>query len=328
MSEDSLFFTVGSLPNRKSNGEVSFPVLLTPNPNKITKPVTNLTEAVKSNRIWLDSLLHQSGAVLFRGFHVSSASDFNDVVEASGYEDFGYGVGGAGSRSKVIGRVYTANEAPPEVDIPMYHEMSHAPMYPSKLFFFCEIEPGKGGETCIALSHVINEKMQQKHPKFVEEMEEKGLIYSRVLGDESDHSSPIGRSWKKTFMTDDRTVAEERAAKLGMKLEWMEGALWVIIGPKPGFKYDEVKKHKIWFNSVAGRFEDKLNNDPLKAVVFSDGKLSPPDVFDDCDKIFDEGCVALPWRKGDVLLLDNLAVLHARRPLITLPRRVLASFCK
>ena len=78
------------------------------------------------------------------------------------------------------------------------------------MFFFCEVEPGSGGETCIALSHVIYERMQQKHPKFVEEMEEKGLIYTRVLGEESDPSSPVGRSWKETFMTEDKTVAEER----------------------------------------------------------------------------------------------------------------------
>ncbi|KAI3786126.1 hypothetical protein L1987_45256 [Smallanthus sonchifolius] len=327
MAEESLFHeVVGLLPQQKSEGGSSFPVVLTPNP-RIEKPIP-LTEAIKANRTWLDSLLHRSGAILFRGFHVSSASDFNDVVEASGYEDFSYGVGGAGTRTKVVGRVYTANEAPPDQNIPFHHEMAHAPVYPSKLFFFCEVEPGKGGETCIALSHVIYERMRQKHPKFIEEMEEKGLIYTRYVGEESDPSSPIGRSWKEVFMTEDKAVAEERAAKLGMKLEWVEGAVKVIIGPKPGFRYDEVKKHKIWFNGVVGGFKDKLNDDPSKGVVFSDGKPLPTDVPGDCSKIFDEECVALQWRKGDVLLLDNLAVLHSRRPLIMLPRRVLASFCK
>ncbi|KAK1434158.1 hypothetical protein QVD17_11076 [Tagetes erecta] len=327
MAEQTLFNeAIGLIPQQKTETGALFPIVLTPNTN-ITKPV-HLTEAIKANITWINSLLNQSGAILFRGFDVSSASDFNDVVQSSGYDDFSYGVGGGGTRSKVIGRVYTANEAPPDQNITFHHEMAHAPVFPSKLFFFCEVEPGKGGETCIALSHVIYERMEQKHPKFVAEMEEKGLLYTRVVGDESDPLSPVGRSWKEVFMTDDKTEAEERAAKLGMKLEWIEGAVKVIIGPKPGFRYDEVKKHKIWFNGVVGRFEDKLNNDPLKAVVFSDGKPLPPNVADDCSKIFDEECVALQWRKGDVLLLDNLAVVHSRRPLITQPRRVLASFCK
>lgn len=119
-----------------------------------------------------------------------------------------------------------------------------------------------------------------------------------------------------------------RAANFGMKLEWMEGTVRVIIGPKPGFKYDELRKRKIWFNGVVGGFKDKLNDDPSKAVMFGDGKPLPPEVASDCSKILDEECFALQWRKGDVLLLDNLAVLHSRRPLVTLPRRVLASFCK
>ncbi|GKE77612.1 clavaminate synthase-like protein [Tanacetum coccineum] len=155
-------------------------------------------------------------------------------------------------------------------------------------------------------------------------------IYTRVHGEVSDPSSPVGRSWKETFMTDDKNIAEERAAKLGMRLEWMDGAVRITIGPKPGIKYDEARKRKIWFNGLAvvGGLKDKLNDDPSKAVMFSDGTPLPADISSECSKIFNEECVALQWHKGDVLLLDNLAVVHSRRPLITLPRRVLASFCK
>ncbi|KAI3744394.1 hypothetical protein L1987_57474 [Smallanthus sonchifolius] len=32
-----------------------------------------------------------------------------------------------------------------------------------------------------------------------------------------------------------------RYAKLGMKVEWMEGSVRVIFGPKPAFRYDETK---------------------------------------------------------------------------------------
>nr|XP_043617281.1 clavaminate synthase-like protein At3g21360 [Erigeron canadensis] len=327
MAEESLFHeVVGLLPQQNCGDGVLFPVVLSPNLT-LAKTV-KLTEAIKVNRSWLDSILHRSGAILFRGFDVSSASDFNEVVESSGYENFCHPIGGAAYRTKVVGRVYTANEAPPDQNIPFHHEMSHAPVFPSKLFFFCEEQPGSGGETCIALSHVIYERMKQKHPKFVEEMEEKGLIYSRVLGEESDPSSPVGRSWMDTFTTDKKAIAEERAAKLRMKLEWMDGAVRVIMGPMPAFKYDEVRNRKIWFNGLVGEMKDKLNDDPSKAVMFSDGKPLPTDVPSDCAKIFDEECVALQWQKGDVLLLDNLAVMHSRRPLITQPRRVLASFCK
>ena len=115
---------------------------------------------------------------------------------------------------------------------------------------------------------------------------------------------------------------------MGMKLEWIEGGVRVISGPKPGSRYDETRKRKIWFNKVVGGTKDKLNQDLSKAVMFSDGKPIPSDVANDSSKIIDEECIALKWQKGDVLLLDNLVVMHSRRPLTALPRRVLASFCK
>ncbi|XP_044495892.1 uncharacterized protein LOC123218490 isoform X2 [Mangifera indica] len=81
------------------------------------------------------------------------------------------------------------------------------PKFPSKLFFFCEVEPGSGGETPIVLSHIVYERMKHRHPEFVEKLEQHGLIYTRVLGEEDDPSSPIGRGWKSTFLTDDKNLA-------------------------------------------------------------------------------------------------------------------------
>lgn len=82
------------------------------------------------------------------------------------------------------------------------------------MFFFCEEEPGSGGETPIVLSHTVYEKMKEKYPEFVERLEEHGLLYTRVLGEDDDPSSPIGRGWKSTFLTNDKSVAEQRYAIL------------------------------------------------------------------------------------------------------------------
>lgn len=88
------------------------------------------------------------------------------------------------------------------------------PTFPSKLFFYCEVEPGKGGETPIVLSHIVYQRMKIKYPEFVERLEEHGLIYTRVLGEDDDPSSPIGRGWKSTFLTKDKSVAAERFVEL------------------------------------------------------------------------------------------------------------------
>ncbi|CDO97972.1 unnamed protein product [Coffea canephora] len=330
MPVESLFKEV-EVPQQKNYKEIIFPRVLSPNPNGLpssspTLPL--LTDAIKESKPWLESLLHQSGALLFRGFPLTTASDFNNVVEAFGFDELPY-VGGAAPRTNVVGRVFTANESPPDQKIPFHHEMAQVPEYPSKLFFFCEVEPGTGGETPIVLSHIVYERMKEKHPEFVEKLEEHGLIYIRVLGEEDDPSSPIGRGWKSTFLTKDKSVAEERAAKLGMKLEWTEDGVKTIMGPIPAIKLDKTRERKIWFNSMVAAYtgwEDK-RNDPVKAVTFGDGKPLPAHIIYDCLRILDEESVAIPWQKGDVLLIDNLAVLHSRRP-FNPPRRILASLCK
>ncbi|XP_047316989.1 clavaminate synthase-like protein At3g21360 [Impatiens glandulifera] len=328
----SFFFVeTKSLPQQKlyDEGRIVFPAVLlsSPSSNNITVNPSDLIEAIKDQKPWIDSILHQSGAIMFRGFNLTTASHFNDVVEAFGFHDLPY-VGGISPRTNVVGRVFTANESPPDKKIPFHHEMAHVNEFPSKLFFFCEVEPSSGGETPIVLSHIVYQKMKDRYPDFVKELEEKGLIYTRVLGEDDDPSSPIGLGWKSTFLTQDKTVADQRAAKLGMKLEWQEdGTVKSIMGPIPAIKVD--KNRKIWFNSMAAAYtgwkDDR--NDPVKAVTFGDGTPLPADTIHDCLRILEEESVAIPWKNGDVLLLDNLAVLHARSSFQP-PRRVLASLCK
>lgn len=110
----------------------------------------------------------------------------------------------------------------------------------------------------------------------------------------------------------------DRAAKLGMKLEWMEDSVKTILGPLPAFKLDKTRNRMTWFNNLL----------TVKDASFGNGEPLPDGTVDECSRILDEECVAIPWEKGDVLLIDNLAVLHARRPLIKPPRSILASLCK
>ncbi|XP_050285980.1 clavaminate synthase-like protein At3g21360 isoform X5 [Quercus robur] len=327
MSETFLEFQI---PHQKLFNGIQFPLVLSPNPKSQTPPssLSLFTQAIKTEKTFLDSVLHKSGAVLLRGFPVNTASDFNDVVEAFGFEELPY-VGGAAPRNKVVGRISTTNDSPPDQKIPFHHEMAQVTTFPSKLFFFCEVEPGSGGETPIVLSHLVYEKVKERHPEFVERLEEHGLLYTRVIGEDDDPSSHIGRGWKSTFLTKEKSVAEERAANLGMKLEWLEDSVKTIMGPIPAIKFDKTRQRKIWFNSMVSAYTgwEDARNDPVKAVTFGDGKPLPADIIYDCVNILEEESVAFPWQKGDVLLLDNWAALHARRSFDP-PRRILASLCK
>ncbi|PWA51091.1 hypothetical protein CTI12_AA467550 [Artemisia annua] len=60
-------------------------------------------------------------------------------------------------------------------------------------------------------------------------------------------------------------------------------------------------------------------------------KPLPAQVLYDCIKTLEEEYVTILLKKGDVLLIDNLEVLHSRRPMVNSQintRRALASICK
>ncbi|KAD2806253.1 hypothetical protein E3N88_39630 [Mikania micrantha] len=328
------FFREVELPeqNSQDNG-VLFPAVLSPNSGNeylTASEVVDFEDAIRAHKPWLESLLLKSGAILFRGFPVKSPSDFNMVIEAFGYPEFPYN-GGIGLRTQVLGRVYTANESPLDMEIPFHHEMAYAPDFPTKLFFFCEEEPGAGGETPIVLSHIIYEKMKQRHPDFVDELEKHGLKYMKIAPEDDDTSFPSGTSWKSLFKTDDKSIAEERAAKQAVRLEWIGTSAKLTRNPLPAIGFDKENGRKTWFNSILAAYSDPESEKvgpPKTSAELGNGDPVDDDVLKDVLKILKEECVAIPWKKGDVLLINNLTVLHGRRPLVRAPRRILVSLCK
>ncbi|XP_073525719.1 uncharacterized protein [Phyllobates terribilis] len=311
---------------QKTFNGVPFPLAVTP-----LSSSASLAEAVRIHKPWVESKLHEAGALLFRGFHVPAATAFNDVIETFGYDDLQF-MAGAAPRTHVVGRIYTSNDGPPHLFINFHNEMSYVSHQPSKAFFYCDVEPEMHGETPIVLGHIVYERMKRNHLGFLQRLEEHGLIYIKVLADETDPSSLIGRSWKSIFSTNDKILAEQKAAKMGWKLEWIKNGVRLVMGPMPGIKIDKSRpgeERRIWFNHLMATYMTYVDarNEKGKAVTLGDGSFIPTEVVEECRGILEEECVAIPWRKGDVLMLDNSAVQHARNP-FTPPRRVLAAFTK
>lgn len=68
-------------------------------------------------------------------------------------------------------------------------------------------------------------------------------------------------------------------------------------------------------------------SDDTTSNSFGDGTPLPKEAMITYGDILEENCVDVKWQKGDILLLDNLAVQHARKPGKP-PRVILASICK
>jgi hypothetical protein len=318
---------VDTIPEQKHFDGVSFPLVL--KPTTFDSTLSDLTNYIKEHLNEIESQLYKHGAILFRGFSVLTAHDMDEVFKSFGKPDLYY-VGGAAPRSVVVGAVHTTNESPPEINIPFHHEMAQVPVYPQRLFFYCENPATKGGATPICLSNLVYEKMKQERPEFVNNLEQKGLIYTRIIPEDDDHESALGRGWKSTFQTQDKDVAIQRAAELGVSMHWLEnGDVKTVTGVIPGVKYYEKTGKKVWFNSLVAAYtgwKDK-RNDPVKAVTFGDGTPLDDEAVHKCVEILRENCVAFSWQKGDVLYIDNNAVLHSRQSYEG-PRRILACLGK
>ena len=171
--------------------------------------------------VFLDSL-SQHGAILFRGFPVGDAADFDAFIRAFGLDSFTYRESLSNAvRVNRTELVFTANEAPPDVSIFLHHEMAQTPLFPSRLFFCCEKAPESAGETPICRSDILLDRLQRKAPEFVDTCARLGVRYSNVMPAHDDPESGQGRSWRSTLDAADKESASARLDKLGYTQEWL-----------------------------------------------------------------------------------------------------------
>ena len=287
----------------------------------------DLAAFLSVNRHDVRARLSETGAILFRGFDVSDAQAFDAAIEAYGAPGFTYEDSLSNAvRTNVTPRVFTANEAPPETEIYLHHEMAQTPLYPSALFFYCEIAAQTGGATPLCRSDRVFDRLQREAPEFAARAEAEGVRYTNVMPAEDDAGSGQGRSWRSTLSVDGAEGAETRLGELGYSWEWLEdGSLRVTTCTLPAVR-DVGDGRKSFFNQLIAAFRgwsDK-RNDPNRAITFGDGQAITPDDMAIPIQIADELTYDLQWQAGDVALVDNFLVMHGRRP-FSGRRRVLAS---
>ena len=94
-----------SIEEEKFFNDLVFPLTLVPTASINTAQQT--IDYLKTNKSQLLDRLIKHGAVLFRGFPVNDAKDFNDFAVAFGWDDLPY-IGGAAVRTNVYGVVFTS----------------------------------------------------------------------------------------------------------------------------------------------------------------------------------------------------------------------------
>lgn len=292
--------------------EQTLPLVIEP-----AKPGVDLLSWAISSRGYLEKALLKHGGILFRGFGVESPERFEAFIDGIAQEALEYRERSS-PRSSVKGHIYTSTDYPPDQPIFLHNENSYAHTWPLKIFFYCHREPAVGGETPIA---DVREVYRDVPPEIRERLESKGILYVRNF---SEH---VGLTWQAVFQTDDREQVEAYARERGYELEWTDGG-GLRTRRSGAASYDHPRTgERVWFNhatffhvstlapmireALLSQFgEERLPNN----TYYGDGSPIEPDVLDTLRAVYDRHTVKFPWRRRDVLMLDNMLTAHGRMP--------------
>jgi alpha-ketoglutarate-dependent taurine dioxygenase len=271
-----------------------------------------------SNRELIDTLLLQHGGILFRGFGVRSDEEFEQIMRSLTGELIDYTYRST-PRQQVSGKVYTSTEYPADQSIPMHNEMSYASTWPQKIWFLCAKAAEEGGETPIADSRGVYERID---PAVRRRFAERGVMYVRNYGDGLD------LSWQDVFQTQEKSAVEEICRRMGIELEWKDGGnrlrtrqvcQAVLEHPRTGDLLWFNQAHLFHASSLPVEMRDTLlatfQEEGLpRNAYYGDGSRIGDEALAEIRRAYAEESVVFPWREGDLLMLDNLRVAHGRRP--------------
>ncbi|WED41795.1 TauD/TfdA family dioxygenase [Legionella cardiaca] len=305
-------------------------------PTVFTFKKTNASEwkqKIPHYKAQIQQQLLTHGALLFRDLPLTTAEHFSDFIKAINLGTFVNYIGGDSPRDKVINKIYTSTEAPPHIYIPLHQELSYLKTYPAHVYFYCEIEPEYQGETVIADARKIYNSLD---PEVVSRFREKELTYISHYYQKSalmtfiNYLARSHKSWMDVFETDSKTIVEQFCQTNEIRWRWLRGNWIELKHTRPALLQHPITKETVWFNQAhLYDFNPKLLGllnflavkllyfrrlTRLHEVIFADGStISRADLYHILDTL-KKHTVSFPWKKGDVMVLDNVLTMHGRAP--------------
>jgi alpha-ketoglutarate-dependent taurine dioxygenase len=279
----------------------------------------NLLVWASNNRELIEAQLLSHGGILFRDFNVRTIPEFERFIAAVSGQLLEYTYRST-PRTQISGNIYTSTEYPANQSIPLHNEMSYARNWPMKICFFCLETAEQGGETPIADSGRVFERIDsQIRDLFIK----KKVMYTR------NYCEGVDLPWHQVFGTERKSAVEDYCREVGIEFEWKSGnrlrtrqtCQAVATHPKTGKLVWFNQAHLFHVSSLARQDYDLLleefdEADLPRNAFFGDGSPLDPNVLDQIRHAYSQEETVFTLQEHDILMLDNMLVAHGRRPYV------------
>ena len=268
--------------------------------------------------------VRSEGWALVRGLDVREDPAFRVCIEALGFPvAFDYGDLPLSVAPGADG-VFEVTPFPPEEAILFHHEGAHTPRAPRYICFHCSVPAQAGGETPMADST----EMLVHLPRAIRDsLAERGLRYRRSFVEGLDVP------WQRFFgLTDPREV-EARCDAQGIDARWQPDGRLCIETRRPAIVAHPETGRPTFFNQILLHHPACLDPEVREAfqlvlpagetprdVRFGDDSPIPDEWIDEILSAYLRVAITFAWQAGDIVVADNSAVAHSRRPYVG-PRR-------
>lgn len=278
----------------------------------------DLVAWAKSERARVDALLDEHRALLLRGFGIDHVDRFQAFVDATSngerleYRDR------TTPRTSEGDRIYTATVHPKDQRIHPHNEGTYWIRWAMKLYFCCLRVPASGGETPIVDVRAVFDGIA---PEIRAEFMRRRFMLVRNYND------GFGLPWQEVFQTQSKAEVEAFCRANRIEFAWRDGDRLTTRQVRPAVRRHPRTGELVWFNHAAFYHHSTLEPAIRDALVsefgedglpyntcFGDGAPIAPDVVRHIREAYERERVVFPWQPGDVMLLDNMSVAHAREP--------------
>lgn len=301
-----------------------------------------LPELLAANYRRLPELLSHHGALLFRGFSCEHIDLFSKAIAACQLgvrcDTRDYQI----PRTQLAHDIYTSNDLPAPVMLPLHHEKPRSQHPPHHLYFCCITPASIGGATLFADARIL---WQETNPAIQHKIKQHGVMYQQFLHGRSWRSTLLARIlgktcvryWTDYFQTEQQSIIEQRLAQETSSWHWCHQKTDLVLQNRlPGVRPHPISHELLWFNSAAylnyfhnltyGTLKQLrslqylaaqylMNHDMLPLIChYGNGQAFSFEEIVTINHLMEKHTWHCYWQRGDFMIVDNYTLMHGKEP--------------